>query len=268
MESQTGKYKSANRMSDLIQDDYRILQVMSRFGLSLGFGDKSVYEVCQNHQVDCDTFLAVVNFMQEENTQMHYNVEKLSIPSLLNYLEQAHDYFLDFYLPAIRRKLIEAIDCSSDNKIAFLILKFFDEYVGEVREHMEFENRFEFMYVNSLINGNIEEAETITHEVCPMKTLVNKSTNQTINKDAQTKEHSNILLFTRRHASQHKLMDRKLSELKNIIIKYYPSNGSNHLLNAVLYDIFSCEEEVGSHCRIEDYLFVPAVRCLEKKMGL
>ena len=41
---------------------------------------------------------------------------------------------------------------------------------------------------------------------------------------------------------------------------------SNNLLNAVLFDIFSCEEDLVAHCEIEDYLFVPAVRRLEKEV--
>ena len=44
-----------------------------------------------------------------------------------------------------------------------------------------------------------------------------------------------------------------------------PAKGNNHLLNAVLFDIFSCEQDLASHCRVEDYLFVPAVLRLEKE---
>ena len=36
------KYKTTDKMADLISADYSLLQVMSRFGLSLGFGDKTV----------------------------------------------------------------------------------------------------------------------------------------------------------------------------------------------------------------------------------
>ena len=54
--------------------------------------------------------------------------------------------------------------------------------------------------------------------------------------------------------------------LKNIIIKYYPAGGNDYLLNAVLFDIFSCEQDLASHCRVEDYLFVPAVLRLEKEV--
>ena len=32
------KYRSTDKMSDLICDNYSLLMVMSRFGLSLGFG--------------------------------------------------------------------------------------------------------------------------------------------------------------------------------------------------------------------------------------
>ena len=32
--------------------------------------------------------------------------------------KRTHEYFLDFNLPTLRRKLIEAIDCSGSNNIA------------------------------------------------------------------------------------------------------------------------------------------------------
>ena len=36
-------YKPTDKMGDLICENYALLQVMSRFGISLGFGDKSVF---------------------------------------------------------------------------------------------------------------------------------------------------------------------------------------------------------------------------------
>ena len=60
------KYRATDKMSDLICDNYSLLMVMSRFGLSLGFGDKSVKDVCEAQHVDYRTFLAVANFISEE----------------------------------------------------------------------------------------------------------------------------------------------------------------------------------------------------------
>ena len=222
----TNNYVPTDKMSDLICGNYTLLQVMSRFDLSLGFGDQTVQEVCRANGVDCKTFLAVVNFITEENNRMADEVQDLSIHALMNYLKQAHHYFLDFQLPTIRRKLIEAIDCSVQNEVAFLILKFFDAYVAEVRKHMNV-----FTYVENLVAGNRESGFRISQ-------------------------------FARRHDQ----IDAKLKELKNIIIKYYPAGGNDYLLNAVLFDIFSCEQDLASHCRVEDYLFVPAVLRLEKEV--
>lgn len=227
----TSKYAPTDKMSYLICDNYTLLQVMSRFDLSLGFGDKTVQEVCRENGVDCRTFLAVVNFLIEDSDRMEDDVKGISMPSLMNYLKQAHHYFLDFCLPTIRRKLIDAIDCSTENEVAFLILKFFDQYAGEVRKHMDYEDMNVFTYVENLMEGRE------TKDFC-------------------------ISQFARRHDQ----IDATLTELKNIIIKYYPAKGNNHLLNAVLFDIFSCEQDLASHCRVEDYLFVPAVLRLEKEV--
>ena len=156
MDNTINKYSLNDRMGRLVREDYRLLLVMTRFGLPLGFGEKTVQEVCRQHGVDAVTFLAVANFMQEEDELVHTDVESLSILTLMDYLKRAHNYYLDFSLPAIRRKLIEAIDLPENQQISFLILKFFDEYVAEVREHMEFENRHEFHYVNHLMQGDVE----------------------------------------------------------------------------------------------------------------
>lgn len=260
-------YHADTRMSDLIQRDYRLLQVMSRFGIALGFGDRTVHEVCTGAGVDTGTFLAVAQFMQEEDEQVHDNVEALSLTALLDYLKRAHSYYLDFSLPAIRQKLVRVIDTTGGGDIGRLILKFFDEYAGEVREHMEFEDRYEFAYVHSLMQGDAAQAEEIARQVCPPKAS-SPCRLETAPNVYQAGERSHILLFTRRHAQQHKLIDSKLAELKNIIIKYYPASGDNPLLGAVLFDIFICEEDLALHCRIEDCLFVPAVRLLEKTCGI
>ena len=106
------KYRATDKMSDLICDNYSLLMVMSRFGLSLGFGDKSVKDVCESQHVDYRTFLAVANFISEEQYSYSIDNDSFSIPALMDYLKRAHTYFLDFNLPAMRRKLIEAIDCS------------------------------------------------------------------------------------------------------------------------------------------------------------
>lgn len=224
-------YSPTDKMSDIICDNYSLLQVMSRFGLPLGFGDYSVEEVCKSSQVDCNTFLAVANFINKGHSRSSLPQTDISVETLMIYLKNAHHYFLDFQLPTIRRKLLEAIDCSTDNEITFLILKFFDVYVQEVRNHMNYEDQYVFTYVDNLLKG-------------------------------QKDENYNIKMFV----SHHDHIDEKLTELKNSIIKYYPDSKKAYMMNAVLFDIFNCEKDLVSHNAIEDYLFVPAVLQLEEEV--
>ena len=228
------RYKETDQMSALINDNYSLLMVMSRFGLSLGFGEKTVGEVCKSQNVHCPTFLTVANFVSESLHNVGtYNESDYSLTALLDYLKRAHSYFLEFSLPSIRRKLIETIDCSGTDEVATLILKFFDEYVREVRRHMEYENRSVFTYVERLIEGNVSD----TYDIATF-------------------------------ASKHSQVNTKLTELKNIIVKYYPGKDNYNLLNAVLFDIYNCEQDLATHCNVEDYLLVPAVSALEHRLQL
>lgn len=223
---QLAKFGSGTKMRSIISADPSLLMVMARFGIPLGFGDKTVAEVCGDRGIDTPTFLTTVNFMAGRE----WSAEELHLGQFMEYLKNAHDYFLAFVLPMIRRKLIEAIDCSSSDELGFLILRFYDEYVTEVRKHMQGENQKVFPYVEKLINGERPEGFNIE-----------------------------------KFASHHSHIDPKLKELKDIIVRYYPGSG-NDLLNSALFDIITCERDLSLHCLAEDRLFVPAVKALEQRV--
>ncbi|WP_303324631.1 LuxR C-terminal-related transcriptional regulator [uncultured Duncaniella sp.] len=222
----SNSYQAGDKMRDLVRNNSELILVMGRFDISLGFGDKTVREVCRTHHVDEKTFLAVVNYVAGRD----YRFEDVSLSSLIRYLKQSHEYFLDFNLPNIRRKLIEAVDCSDGNDIAMLIIRFYDEYVQAVRKHMEYENETVFSYVEQLSQGHLKRNYTISE-----------------------------------FASKHAPIGDKLKELKDVIIRCYPEK-NNYLLNAALLEIISCEQDLTSHCMIEDKLFVPAVKLIEQQL--
>lgn len=216
-------YGAEDKMVDLISHDYRQLQVLSRFGISLGFGEKTIKEVCEDNGVDCTTFLAIVNFIINDSSIQETEVN-LSIDSLLHYLKQSHLYFLQFCLPAIRRKLIEGITFK-DGDVSFLILKLFDEYFEVISSHMKDEEENLFRIAETMIANNSDNDESLP----------------------TTNEH-------------HSKVGNTLKELKSIILKYCPGEANANLLNAALFDINLCEEELTSHCLIEDRLLLPAVK--------
>lgn len=213
-------------MISLIKDNYSLLQSLGSFGINLGFGDKTVSETCELNNVDTYTFLAVVNFTINGYSNFEDDAQ-LDVPTLMHYLEASHAYYLDFQLPFIRRELEESLDAS--DHLARLILRLYDEYAHEIRRHMKYEEKTLFPYVQSLLDNR--------HVV-----------------------DYNIETFSKHHES----VDKKLRELKLMIIKYLPSNTQlNNQLTATLYDIFNNEEWLQLHAQVEDCIFVPAIRRLE-----
>ena len=221
-------YEPDDKMISIIRDNYSILQSLGSFGINLGFGDKTVKEVCEDQNVDTNTFLTIVNFTIN-GYQDYDDSDRLSIPTLIQYLKASHAYYIDFQLPFIRKELVDALD-ENDN-LARLILRLYDEYAHAVVNHMRYEEKTVFPYVQSLLDGKLTDNYDI---------------------DTFSKHHGQI--------------DSKLKELKNIIIKYLPSDGlHNNQLTATLYDIYNNEEWLSQHAQVEEHIFIPVIRHLEQE---
>ena len=221
-------YEADDKMITLISDNYNILQSLGRFGISLGFGDKTVREVCEEQEVDTFTFLAIVNYTINGYRNVD-SEERFSVPTLLHYLKSSHEYYLNFQLPAIRTQLREALDMK-DN-LARLILKLYDGYAQEIRRHMQYEEKTVFPYVVDLLNNKINN-----------------------NYDIDT--------FSKHHGQ----VDLRLKELKNIIIKYLPTDiRHNNQLTSILYNLYNNEEWLVNHSQVEEDIFIPAIRNLEHR---
>ena len=214
-------------MSDLICENSSTLLVLSRFGIALGFGDKTIDEVCQDNKVDTDTFLAIINLMVTEEQFMLTSDAHISLQSLIEYLRNSHNYFLNYRLPEIRKKLTEVLDADQED-LNKAVLEYFDKFVAEIKKHMLYENNKVFPYVKSLLEDE------------------NKG--------------KYAIVFSK----QHEQIETRLTEFKNILIKYYPAKSTNKI-NGVLFDIFNCEKDLASHNSVEDCLFLPAIERLENK---
>ena len=222
------EYNGSSNMSDLVERNYRVLIKMSCFGIRLGFGDKSIREVCEENDVDTKTFLTIVNMMLNGN-KASYDISKISPAALLDYLKNTHDYLLNFRFPSIRKDLIKALGCFKDD-LAKVLIRYFDEYVElDVHKHILYEENTVFPYVRSLMqdgNGKI-------HGSNPYK--------------------------------KHDYPRTNIAEFERIMVKYYPAQSTNRL-NKLLFDIKQCESDMISHGKEEDMLLLPIIRDLERKL--
>lgn len=218
-------YEPDDKLIVVIRDNYDILQVLGAFGISLGFGDMTVGEVCRQQGVDAFTFLRVVNFLNGGPVGDDAD-GRTSVPTLLRYLQASHAYYLDFMLPFLRSELSDALD--SSNALSPHVMKLYDSYADSIRQHMQQEERTLFPYVEGLLRGE---------------------------------SRSGYALDT--YPRSHTLIDQKLKELGDIIIRYLPSDGlRNNQLTHTLYDLLDCQSWLQQHSRVEEAIFLPAIRRL------
>jgi len=204
-------YKATDKIADLMSHEEDAIHVISRFGLGMGVGEQTIAEACALHGVHTPTFLAIVNYKVFKHKALPTEVD---VPTLQQYLRNAHSYFLDFRLPFLRRAIIEAIiPADPTSQIPMLILRCYDEFVEEIRTHIAHEEQ-------GLVQEHIQDDQRITD---------------------------------------------KLSEIKNLIIKYYPSENvsqkgiATYTLIHVMSDLWHTEQDFADHCAIEDEILRPAL---------
>lgn len=215
-------------MADLIHANYRLLIVLPRFGLKLGFGERTIEDVCRENQVSVNLFLLVCNV----HTFGHYlpdgrELDSFSLDDLIQYLQSSHHYYLQERIPAIQRQLYDITHCCA-MKYGEVLERFFDGYRQELAKHFEYEERVVFPYVHELACG-------------PRKTGYSIGQFE--------KNHSNI--------------EDKLNDLKNIIIKYLPDTYDSAHRNDILFGLFMLEDDLNKHTLIEEKILVPLVSRLE-----
>lgn len=222
------RYRGSNTMREMIQDNNFLLHVISRFDIKYGFGDESIEKVCLDNGVHLGTFLSVCNLISGNP----FDLNDISIKSLVDYLRHAHRSITTITLPHIRHHLVESIGFASGERVSLLLLKFFDEFVAEVKSHMAIEDKDIFRYSELLAEGKKADGNTLSGYV-----------------------------------AHHGSMSDKLRELKDIFIYHYDHNDTD-MLSSVLFDIILCERDLATHFDVENRLLVPLVSQLERSSGV
>lgn len=227
-------YSPNSKMADMILNDSTLLDILRRFNIPLGFGDKNVEEVCRMHSVNYRFFLIIANinsFSAYLPTVKELNL--ITVDELIHYLKRSHLNYINRRIKEIEEKLLNISESANgcDFKI---ILRFFRNYKAEVIKHFNYEENVVFPYIDSLLDKKMQgESYTI---------------------EQYEDNHSNI--------------DDKLSDLKNIIIKYLPYGEMTpddlSAVNDVLKDIFTFEEDLAKHTRIENKVLIPMVHRIEE----
>ena len=236
----------STKMAEVIHDHIQLLPIIHRFGIRLGFGEKTVAQVCEIYGVDVEFFLETANIFCDELYTPSKKPSNYGVDAVVNYLLKSHIYFTQETFPFIREKIQMLAQFPGGSAQVGLIEKFFSNYVDEFMEHIRFEDSVVFPY--SLMVAECYGRGVLSPE------LINRMHNYSMS------------LFNQ----QHQDIEEKLSDLRNILIKYLPPIDNGKVVSAILLELSSMEKELDNHTIIEERILVPKVLAMEiflKKVG-
>jgi regulator of cell morphogenesis and NO signaling len=230
------------KMAEVIHLDYHLLPIISRFGIRLGFGEKTIEQICQEYGLDVGFVLMILNSYHDRDYFPRKHLQGFPVKLIIDYLRKSHEYYLSIKIPLIQ-KLLKQLWTKTDGieeESLQLIDRFFNEYRHELTTHIQREEDKVYPYIFT-----IEEAFRTGKPTSELVALI-----RGYSIDDYENEHDNV--------------EDKLYDLQNIIIKYLPPPLDMNLCHTILMEMFRLESDLYDHARIEDMVLVPKVRFMEK----
>ncbi len=221
------------RMSDLILNNPLNILILERFEIALGFNDKSIEDICKN-TINVEVFLTILNLYNNSPYSTISNFNHEDIQLIIQFLKNSHKYYLLEKYPEISDNIELMIKTNNDPEV-IMVKRFFEEYKNEVAEHINYENDISFPYILNLFkagldNGNIKELSM--YSINDFK-----------------KHHDDI--------------EDKLTDLKNLLIKYLPQKKDKKARRKILIDLFELEHDLRIHTEIENKILIPQSERIE-----
>lgn len=237
------KLLTANmKMSEVIHSNHLLIPVVSRFGIRLGFGEKTVKTVCKEHKVDADFFLTIVNAFNNESYFPEKTLQTFNVLMIVEYLKKTHSYYIETQIPVIENHIDALMQRSAKRNSSLKLVKsFFLEYKKELLVHLKREETITFPY--------IEHVYGLFHS-----------------KGSAAKRKALSRYSMKVYEAEHDNVDDKLNDLENILIKYMKGSYDEAICNAIIFELFRLEKDIRDHTRIEENILRPLVAEMEKTL--
>jgi len=230
-------------MCQAVLEHHRLLPLLPRFNIRLGFGEKSVDEVCRLNHVTTDFFMEISNAYLDDDYIPQTDLSLFPLGDLVGYLTSTHHYYLEVAIPKIERKIHQLLDGSAlSEKERGLVSGFFNDYRKEFLEHVSREEQIVLPYILELEKQFLKEK--------PDGQFMKRLQGYTI----------------RDFAREHDRLETSLENLSRLIIKYLPPFEDFDLCHQVLTDLADLVRDLIDHAHMEDKVLVPRVAELEQHL--
>lgn len=224
-------------MAEMVEADPRSLVLITRFGFNFGFGEKTINSICQEKRINVSFFLLMVNVFLNPKYFPNKKLRTIDVELLLTYLANSHVYYIQQKIPLIQSTFNSFLE-EFNHPVRSKIEAFFNDYIREVVEHIEYEEYVVFPYVLKL-SGKPDKEESFL----------------------QTESYG-IKIFEERHTN----IEDKLSDLKNLLVRHLPATEKDSFLRMrVISELYDLEQDLVNHARLEDQVLIPVVEQMERR---
>lgn len=125
-------------LSDVIISHHQVIPLISRFGIKLGMGDKTIGQICNEAGINEDFFLVILNTFLNEDYFPEKKLKNFDINLVISYLKQADAYTLHMQMHNLEKHLNAFISISDpNNKQLSLISKLYGKFKSELTTEIE-----------------------------------------------------------------------------------------------------------------------------------
>jgi len=216
------------KLSDLLDRNPDLLDVLERLGIRLGFGESTVDEAAEAAGLDPDTMCLICNVYTFEDYKPDAQAFSHGhITDVVKYIRASHRSYLTTELVWLEDALERLIRPFSE-KQQKVIWRFFNEYKDELEKHFAFEEDEVLPYIQELLFGRDTLGFTIAQ-----------------------------------FADNHSNIDEKLGDLLNLVMKTLPGSCDEVLRAQVLRFLFRLRRDLACHTLVEDRLLTPMAAWIE-----
>lgn len=222
-----------SKLSDIMLANHLLILPLEHFSINLGSAEKTVGEVCKEHKINESLFLSILNLFNGIHSGISEELSFGDLKVIIKYLKNCHKYYLDEKCPQIYKYIQDEILLNNNSEMS-LVEKFFDDYLSEVKNHLNYENDVVFPYIERTID--LFESN-----------------------DSKNISDYSVLDYKDNHFD----IEDKLADLKNLLIKYLPINNDQQIRRKLLFELFEFESDLNIHSTIEETVLIPIVEKME-----
>lgn len=229
------------KLGDIVKYHPQLLNFLDRLDIQLGFGDKTIDDICREYHIASDFFIELLQLIIKKYDFNPNYIEEFEPKLTIKYLFKSHKSFLNDYISDLEI-IIENLKNEEINreKDCNLLIKFFNDYKVEFCEHLNYEDNVIYPY--------ILELEKAISDIKPEKSIVDRI------------KHNPMKNYIKKHGS----LDEKLNDLKSLIIKFFKPFKSAKNIRLLIKLLYELEEDLHLHELIENKILFPQAKKMEE----